>query len=80
MLIIATSPQQTIAGLAPAMYHANTPHSNEQFERDRHPTLLTLGEFERHLACLPLMIGETTFRRATRKEYQAWQKMISITG
>ena len=77
MLIVATSLHQTIAGLAPAMYHANTPHSNEQFERDRHPTCLTLGEFERHLACLPLTIGKTTFRRATREEYEEWVKLFS---
>ena len=77
MLIVAISPQQTIAGLAPAMDHANTPHSDEQFERDRHPTLLTRGEFEQHLACLSLTIGETTFRLATREEYEEWGLLFS---
>jgi len=77
MLIVATSPHQTIAGLAPAMYHANTPYSDERFERDRHPTLLTLGEFTRHIACLTLAIGDTTFRRAAREEYEEWGKLFS---
>ena len=70
MLIAATSPQQTIVGTAEAMYHAHTPHSDERFERDRHPTVLTLDEFRQHLACLPLTIGEITYRRITREEYQ----------
>ena len=77
MLIIAISPHQTIAGLAPTMYHANTPHSTEQFEHDPHPTLLTLREFMQHLACLPLTIGKTTFKRATREEYEEWVKLFS---
>ena len=70
MLIAAISPQQTIVGTTEAMYHAHTPHSNERFERDRHPMVLTLDEFRRHLVCRPLTIGEITYRRITREEYQ----------
>jgi len=70
MLIAAISPQQTIVGTAEAVYHAHTPHSDEQFERDRHPTALTLAEFRQHLVCLPLTIGEITYRQITREEYQ----------
>jgi len=70
MLIAAISPQQTIVGTVEAMYHAHTPHSNEQFERDRHPMVLTLDEFRQHLTCWPLTIGEITYRRITREEYQ----------
>jgi len=70
LIIAATSPQQTIVGTAEAMYHAHTPHSDEQFERDRHPLVLTLAEFQQHLVCLPLTIGEITYRRITREEYR----------
>ncbi len=77
MLIIAVSSQQILMGLAPTMHHANTPHSGEQFERDRRPTCLILAEFERHLLCLPLTIGETMFRRATPEEYDQWRKLFS---
>lgn len=78
MLIIATSPHQTIVGLSESMWHANTPHSTEQFERDRHPTCLTLREFEWHLSCLPLVIGDTTFRRATAAEIETWRAELGL--
>lgn len=78
MLIIATSPHQTIVGLSESMWHANTPHSDERFERDRHPVYLTLGEFERHLQCLPLTIGDTTFRRAMAAEVEAWREELGL--
>ena len=70
ILIAATSPQQTIVGTAEALYHAHTPHSDEQFERDRRPMALTLDEFRQHLICLPLTIGEITYRRITCEEYR----------
>ena len=62
MIVTVTTPSQTLTAESSLIFRFMTPHSCERFECDRHPTVLTLAEFRRHLAAgLTLVIGDHSY-------------------